>query len=1022
MATGRGLPLGLYEQIITDSLSPLVEAESAEAWAVGKMEELGVPPESLLVSHITESIRQVFRSMPTENRLIRQITLANEILAQLRASGEGVQLVDPMGRLLMEVMGARPGGHRPARPLTPLSQNSLLVNAPHEPRLGSEIAAELESADSVDLLCAFVIWSGVRTIIKPLRLLQERGIPVRIITTTYMGATEQRALDELVGLGARIKVSYESRTTRLHAKAWLFERNSGFSTAYIGSSNLSHSALHDGLEWNVRVSDRAAPELLERFRTTFESYWNDPRFEDYDAVRFAEVIGIMKRSESIDFAAFDIRPHPYQEEMLYRLDIERKAHNRWANLVVAATGTGKTVLAALDYRRVSREWGGASLLFVAHRKEILKQSLSTFRHVMKDGAFGELYVAGDRPDKWKHVFGSIQSLSADVIKTLPPDAFDVVIVDEFHHAAAKSYDRLLNHFQPKLLLGLTATPERADGLDITKWFEGHTAVELRLWEAVDQGMLCPFQYFGVSDETDLSSLEWTRGSYEQAALSQLYTGNDARVAKVLQAVRTLVADPLSMRALGFCVSVEHARYMAEKFTQAGIPSLAVFGTTGSEERDEALRKLREGEISVLFAVDLYNEGVDVPEIDTVLFLRPTESATIFLQQLGRGLRKAPNKSGLTILDFIGQQHRKFRFDLRLKALTGTPASQIQRQTETDFPFLPSGCHIQLDEVARRTILQNLKEALRLNQPALVAEVREVGVKDLSTFLATTGIDLVDVYRAGGWTSLGRSAGVVTEPLGPDEETLARGLARLVHVDDPERLRFFRRLSEAARLWDLSIREERLLTMLHYTLWGSKQKFASLDASFEQLKRNPLLLDELRQLTEVLEPRTQRLTQDLGLHPTVPLWEHASYTRDEVLGAVADATLEKPPSLREGVRWNAEHEVDLLFVTINKSEEHYSPTTMYKDYALSPTLFHWESQSKTSGSSSVGQRYANHRRLKSKVVLFARIDRGTRLGSAPYLCLGRVNYVSHTGDRPMAVVWELERALPPDFYEQARAVS
>jgi superfamily II DNA or RNA helicase len=1008
---------GLYELLVTNAVDDLLATKGPDFL----VEDLD-PAESasIIAAHLREVLESVLRSVPKSEQPLGQIELANRILQQTLNSPNVLAetLLASPGRILRQV-SLNPGVPT-TRPITPLSESSLLINAPREPKLASELKAELESADRVDLLCAFVVWTGVRVLREPLERLANRNVPFRVITTTYMGATESRALEVLEELGAEIKVSYETRTTRLHAKAWLFERNTGYSTAYIGSSNLSYAALHEGLEWNVRISQSSAPTLMDRFRAAFETYWAEERFEKYESERFRKAIDQVTATHNVDHTLFDIRPYPYQEQMLYQLAVERERHDRWRNLVVAATGTGKTILAALDYKRLAGQFKGARLLFVAHRKEILQQSLSTFRHVMGDGAFGELYVGGERPEEWRHVFASIQSLSGEVIAALDPDAFDVVIVDEFHHAAAPSYDRLLERLQPKVLLGLTATPERADGRDVTGWFDGHIAVDLRLWDAIDEGLLCPFQYFGVSDEVDLSQLQWKRGGYDISQLSDVYTGNDARVSKVLRAIRDTVEQPLAMRALGFCVSVKHAEFMADRFTKAGIPSLAVSGTSHPDERDSALRRLKAGDLNILFAVDLYNEGVDVPEIDTVLFLRPTESVTVFLQQLGRGLRKTSSKTGLTVLDFIGQQHRRFRFDLRFRALTGATRKDLERQIDEGFPFLPSGCHIQLDRVARQRVLSNVREAISTSKKALIEELRSLGDIDLPTFLSAAGLELTDVYRNNGsWTKLRRDAGLPTPGAGPKENHLLRRMPRILHVDDPERLGVLQNLVAGGTPILDGPRSERLATLIHYDIWG--EPMASLQESARALREHPAVLTELTQIINVLDERAEHLTPQLD-SDDIPLRIHAQYSRDEILAAVGQSTVDKPAQLREGVRWDEENQVDLFFVTLNKAEKDYSPTTMYRDYAISPTLFHWESQSTTSEGSPTGQRYIHHQERGSSIFLFARLSSKTPLGAGSYLFLGPASYMSHVGERPMAITWRLEHPLPPDFFQTARSVA
>ncbi|WP_242624105.1 DEAD/DEAH box helicase [Micromonospora kangleipakensis] len=451
--------------------------------------------------------------------------------------------------------------------------------------------------------------------------------------------------------------------------------------------------------------------------------------------------------------------------ILADLDAEREVHGRWRNLVVMATGTGKTIVAALDYRRLSRRGQVDSLLFVAHQEQILRQSLATFRQVMGDGSFGETLVGGREPQHWRHVFASIQSLHR---REINPEAYDMVIVDEFHHAEAPTYARLLERLRPRVLLGLTATPDRSDGGDVRRWFDGRAAVELHLWDALERQLLAPFQYFGLYDDTDLSQLRWKRGQgYEAAELDGVHTGNHALARMVLRAVRDTV-DVGRMRALGFCVSIGHAEFMADWFTKHGVPSAAVTSRVDAGGRQALLTAFRTGELTVLFTVDLFNEGVDLPMVDTILMLRPTESATIFLQQLGRGLRLDDDKPCLTVLDFIGGQHANFRFDLRWRALTGVSRRAIIDAVADDFPSLPSGCHIQLDRVAKDIVLANLRSALPTSKRGLVAELRQLGDVSLGEFLRETGVEIEDIYRSasvGGWTGLRRLAGLETSAPG-----------------------------------------------------------------------------------------------------------------------------------------------------------------------------------------------------------------------------------------------------------------
>ncbi|MFS8480133.1 MAG: DUF3427 domain-containing protein, partial [Micromonosporaceae bacterium] len=911
----------------------------------------------------------------------------------------------------------------------------LLVNGRDLPRIGTELAAELASADAVDLLCAFVRWHGLRVLERPLEEFLARGGRLRVITTTYLGVTERRALDRLVHLGAEVKVCYETRTTRLHAKAWLLRRQTGFSTAYVGSSNLSKSAMLEGLEWNVRLSAVEQPHLLDTFAATFEEYWADPAFEDYRPDRDRDRLDAALHAERggptdlpLDIVSpLEVRPWGYQREVLDELDAERRVHGRWRNLVVMATGTGKTVVAALDYRRLRETDHLDSLLFVAHREEILRQSQRTFRHVLRRGDFGELLVGGERPTQWRHVFASVQSLAQVDLDLLDPARFDMVIVDEFHHAAAPTYARLLDRLRPRVLLGLTATPERTDGQDVRVWFGGRIAAELRLWEALERGLLAPFHYFGIHDEVSLAGIRWRRGQgYDTAELSNLYTGNDARVRLILAAIQDKIADVRRMRAIGFCVSIEHAEFMADRFVRAGVPARAVTSRTSRDERARALSELRDGQVSVLFTVDLFNEGVDLPDIDTVLLLRPTESATVFLQQIGRGLRLADGKACLTVLDFIGAQHARFRFDLRYRTLTGVTRRGLVREVERGFPNLPAGCHIELDRVASDLVLNNVRQSLRVSWPELAAELRRIGDCSLANFLAETGLEPEDLYRRarGGWADLRRRAGLDREPAGPDDERLARAIGRMLHIDDPERLDFLRAVSDPAvppRLDTFDERQQRLAIMLHFMLWGAAEPVTDLEASLRRFWRHTARRAEVMDLTWVLRERIRRITAPLPAGQPVPLHRHARYTRDEALAAFGHT---KPTAMRQGVLWLPEARADLLFVTLRKTEQHYSPTTMYQDRAITPELFQWESQSTTPADSPTGRRYVHHRQQGSTVHLFLRESKEADgdLGAPPYLYAGTMTYVSHTGERPVRILWRLDTPLPADVFHAAKVAA
>lgn len=1022
---------GLYEQLLTEGLAERLQALGGRH----VVESSPLHPDEAadrIALHLARLLRQTVNALEPRQRASLGVALAREIVALLEAKdGSGVECDDrPLeaATVLRALLGQRPDG-TPATlllPVTPLLDTTLLTNAPGEPRVGHQLRTEIPSADRIDVLMAFVRQTGIRPMLDLLRQHRDQGRRLRVLTTTYTGSTELAALQVLHDLGAEIRVSYDTSGTRLHAKAWLFHRISGYSTAYIGSSNLTHSAQVTGLEWNVRVAGARNPDVIDKFAAVFESYWCHDDFRPFDAKEFRHLtLSTASGGPRVYLSPVELRPEPFQSRLLELVALSR-LRGRHRNLLVAATGTGKTVMAALDYQRLRAQLPRARLLFVAHRKEILEQSLATFRHALRDPAFGELWVDGQRPVQFEHVFASIQSLSATGLRSMAPDHFDVVIVDEFHHAAANTYAALLEHLAPRELLGLTATPERGDGESILHWFDGRVAAELRLWDAIEQQRLCPFAYYGISDGTDLTRLTWRRGSgYDIRELESVLTADDAIARRVIQRLLDTVPAVGTMRALGFCVSVNHARFMARHFNAAGIASVAVTGDTPMVDREHALRELQAGRLRTVFTVDLFNEGVDIPGVDTLLLLRPTDSATLFLQQLGRGLRRHPDKTVCTVLDFVGRHRKEFQFQRRLGALVGGSRTHLARQVEQGFPFLPSGCHMQLDAVATAEVLRNLRESLPNTFPARAAELRRVAEEydrpTLSRFLAESGLPLEEVYAGHHcWSDLLAAGGLATLPPGPQEAVLRRALGRLLHVDDEERIAHWRHWVSAdapPEVASLPLRERRLLHMVLATLVETADAGDdTLHAAVHLLWQHPQVLAELCELLDVLHARIDHVHAPLASRPDAPLQLHARYTRREILASLGEASRVRLPLWQAGVLWLPAERLDVFVFTLDKSGGRFSPTTRYRDYAVSPSLIHWESQSATREESETGQRYQHHAEQGTEVLLFARLSPDDRA----FWCLGPARYRSHEGERPMAIQWELDTPLSGDLFAQFAA--
>lgn len=1007
---------GLYEQVIDESL-----AEQLEQISEAVLREGLDPADShiVLAEHLSDLIAAALRRLPSKDRLSHQRELANQIIQLLsrqdNGQSPGASLPDALERLL--AVGAI--DMVKTRPDTPLSETSLLTGTRMDPSLLSQLKQELATADRVDILCSFIKWGGISLLRDALEAFTQRpGTRLRVLTTSYMGATDLQAVKVLAELPqTEVKVSYDVHRTRLHAKAYLFERATGFSTAYIGSANLSRPALTEGLEWTVKVTQYADKSIWDKVLATFETYWQDAEFEVFEEDRLR--LALQKESGygagNQNLPVFELRPYQFQEEVLDALACDRigKAPPH-RQLVVAATGTGKTMIAAFDYRRFVADQGGSypSLLVVAHRREILQQTLHTFRAVLRDQNFGVLLDGNSDSGSSRHIFATVQTLHR---RQLPQQwgegAFEYVLIDETHRSAAESYQGILDALRPTVLLGLTATPERTDGEDVLKYFGDRIVSEIRLPDAIGRRLVVPFHYYGVADTADMdfSRLTWERGGYRASEVDKLVTGNHVRAQNVVDQCYKRLLNIHEARGLGFCVSVAHAEFMAEFFNRAGIPALALSASSTDVVRDSARQRLRRREINFLFVVDLYNEGVDIPEVDAVLFLRPTESLTVFLQQLGRGLRLTEDKDYLTVLDFVGQMHRKFRFDLRLKALSAKPEADLQAELEEGFPHLPAGCAIHLERVARERILANIKESFLAGQKPLVRDIAgfeaDTGKKlSLANFLDHYRMSPEELYRRKHtWSVLCEKAGYSDQSAAPDDAVLARWLRRISHANDEIRLTHWLRWLKDGQGDDPFVHA--LLIPLIKDI-----KLSEPSAIWEMLGNNLGILAEARELIAWRLNRPDVVRHQA--HPARTLMvPHASYTRDEILILTGFWNWLERKDVREGVRHIPEKMLDVFFATITKNEKHYSPSTLYEDYAISSDRFHWQSQSTISEKTVTGRRYVEHLAMGYSPLLCVRSVAKVGDYTNPYCYLGPVIYESHVGSRPMSITWKLEIPMP-----------
>ena len=564
-----------------------------------------------------------------------------------------------------------------------------------------QLKMSMLKANKIDIIVSFLMESGVRMILKDLKAALDRGVQVRILTGNYLGITQPSALCLIKKeLGNRIDLRfYNDKDRSFHPKSYIFHyENVG--EIYIGSSNISRSALTSGIEWNYRFSSLNDKKNFSLFYDTFvELFENHSIVIDNDElIRYSK--NWHKPAVSKDLAKYDnleedddtkveilFQPRGAQIEALYALE-DSRSEGATKGLVQAATGVGKTYLAAFDSAKYER------VLFVAHREEILKQAAISFKNVRHSDDYGFFYGKQKDTDK-AVIFASVATLGRKEYLTedvFVPDYFDYVIIDEFHHAVNEQYQRIVKYFKPQFLLGLTATPERMDGKNIYEICDYNVPYEISLKEAINKGMLVPFHYYGIYDETDYSSLHLVKGRYDEKELNETYIGNIKRYDLIYK----YYMKYRSKRALGFCCSRQHAEEMAKEFCKRGIEAVAVYSNADgefSEDRDKAIEKLKKQEIKMIFSVDMFNEGVDIAALDMVMFLRPTESPIVFLQQLGRGLRISKGKEYLTVLDFIGNYEKAGRAPLLLSG--GKDLGEKSACNYADIEY-PDDCIVDFD--------------------------------------------------------------------------------------------------------------------------------------------------------------------------------------------------------------------------------------------------------------------------------------------------------------------------------------
>ena len=1042
---------GIYETLIYEALKKKLESLSNKYVFTDSIDSSEAP--RLLTNYVSKIINSLLTDDSLFESLGSRFKFVNDILNFIDRNWQcdlDDSLLTNQEDLLSGIVDMAGLTNEQARqrvsmrPLSGYTVSNLFTGSNADLSIDSEIERDIQTADEIYWIVAFVRFSGVRIFENALReFLSKPNAKLRLITTTYMGASEPKAVDFLKQLApgkVEIKVSYNSELDRLHAKSYIFVRESGMNTAYIGSSNLSRSALTKGLEWNMRITNQENPHIIQKALATFDTYWNSDSFEDYDYERF--VVAISERHEINRSAGRVLQKYnilPHQKAILDKLTVEREIHHSYKNLIVAATGTGKTVIAAFDYKRFYEANSSHRLLFVAHRKEILEQSINTFSSVLNNSSFGDLWVGEYRPSTsgdLSHLFISIQSFNSNLeaFRKCGHNYYDYIVVDEAHHSEAVSYQKVFDLFTPKILIGLTATPERADGVNLSN-FNQRIAAELRLPEAIDNMLLSPFQYFCVGDRTtDLSHVAWTQGGYDENELVRKLNTKD-RLRLITESLPRYLSDENNCRALCFCARIDHARDVAAGLSLAGYRAAMLSGDDSLQHREEILNQFKAKKINYLCVVDIYNEGVDIPEIDTVLFLRPTKSLTIFLQQLGRGLRLAADKECLTVLDFVAQAHVNYSYESRFRALIpkskNATTTGIKNAVAESFTMLPRGCTITMDKVAREYIISNIKSAI-FNLRRLVQEVRQFRVNNdkplsLPTFLTQYDLDIRVIYKTRCWNALLREAGMLSYPMDEFTKLFENNMSRLIHINSVRYLEFISQLIDNKFEYEHTAKNNTFALILYYDLFAKSIDnfgFASIDEGLKKFGSYPLFVDELRQIVQHLSEHliisTKPITE-LGANNVLDLF--GCYTREEQLAIFGRRTANRAGAIPQSGCLNLDEiNTELLWVTLNKSDKDFSPSTQYEDYAINEALFNWQSQNNASHQNS-GRRYVEQKTNGRKFLLFVREHKVDEYGfTSPYYCLGLVNYVKSHGDKPMTITWAMQNHIPGFILDKAQKMA
>jgi superfamily II DNA or RNA helicase len=928
-------------------------------------------------------------------------------------------------------------------------EKKLIVNS-DKGNLLRELVKSMSECEQFYFSVAFINFSGLQLLLDPLKEAEKKGIKGKIITSTYLNFTDAKALEKIREFNnVELKVFVTDKEIGFHTKAYIFEYKDCYKVI-IGSSSITQSALKSNIEWNVEIITKENGRFIQDVLKEYDYLWHMSEDADPDFIsRYEEFLNSFKSTQITHQMIYEnkkyIVPNRMQKRATENLDRLRSFGEKKA-LVIAATGTGKTYMSAFDVKNVKPK----KLLFIVHREEILKKAKDTFEMLLpNDGLSFGLLTGNHKQKHVDYVFATIQTISK-CFHEFEKEEFEYLIIDEAHHATSPTYQTVLNYFEPKFTLGMTATPERSDGYNVFDLFDNNMALEVRLHEALEDELVIPFHYFGI---TDIEGIDLSDVDIDDIGEITKRLKVNERVDFIIEKMDFYGHDGEKRKGLGFCVSIEHAQFMASEFNKRGYKSVCLYGADSPEKRELYINRLESDhdELEFIFTVDIFNEGVDIPSINTVLMLRPTNSPIVFIQQLGRGLRKHANKSFLTVLDFIGNHNKTFLIALALNGSRYYDKESLKVAIATGFANIPGCTHIQMDKISQERILAQIDnenfnsmkylkeeyfEFKKLNQgriPYLLLDyLKYDGAPDPVKFIDREKTYLSFVAKVEKDDYL---KGLLQNEA---FESTLKELSSKLPIKRIYEFVIIRYLLDHEEI-NLEIAKRQILKMINDVDDDSVfHAFECLNQNYYdsgQLKNKPKLFNYIEgKLTKTPIFIEQLKNQDYRKYIediiTYGIFRYEKEFKSEYYGVPHFKLYEQYPMIDAALLSNyrkihssfrgsgllANGKEYFLFIDLHK-EEDVKESINYKDKFINERYFQWQSQNSTTQSSERGQNIIHNKKRGVNLHLFVRKYREIDGKNEPFIYIGKGDTVQYEGEKPITVKIKLEHEIPATLYTE-----